>query len=290
LKSQTRKCLDRMLAHGTTTIEAKSGYGLSLEAELKSLQVICDLNQVHPVDLVPTFLGAHEVPDEYRDKRAGYIELLIKKMIPEIARKELAEYSDIFCEKGVFDIEESRRIQQAAREAGLKLRFHVDELTSFGGAELAAEMNATSADHLVYVSDAGIKALAQAGTVAVLLPGTTFSLGGSSYAPARKLMEAGVIVALSTDCNPGSSYTESLGIIVSLAVQHMKMTAAEAISAITVNAAAAVDRAGKIGRLAPGLQADIVVWDMADYRELPYHFGVNLASTVVKRGKVVLGD
>jgi imidazolonepropionase len=290
LKAQTRKCLDRMMAHGTTTIEAKSGYGLSLEAELKSLQVICDLNQVHPVDMVPTFLGAHEVPDEFRDKRSGYIELLTKKMIPEVARKELAEYSDVFCEKGVFDIEESRRIQQAAREAGLKLRFHVDELTSFGGAELAAEMNATTADHLVYVSDAGIKALAQSGTVAVLLPGTTFSLGGSSYAPARKMIEAGVIVALSTDCNPGSSYTESLGIIISLAVQHMKMTAAETISAVTVNAAAAVDRAGKIGRLAPTLQADLVVWDMADYRELPYHFGVNLASIVVKRGKVVLGD
>ena len=290
LKLQTRKCLDRMLAHGTTTIEAKSGYGLSLDAELKSLQVICDLNQVHPVDMVPTFLGAHEVPDEYRNKREEYIKLLTNVMIPEVARKELAEYSDVFCEKGVFNIDESRRIQQAARDSGLKLRFHVDELTSFGGAELAAEMNATSADHLVYVSDAGIKALAKSGTVAVLLPGTTFSLGGSSYAPARKMIEAGVIVALSTDCNPGSSYTESLGIIVSLAVQHMKMTAAEAVSAITVNAAAALDRAGKIGRLAPGLQADIVVWDMADYRELPYHFGVNLASIGVKRGKVVFGD
>jgi imidazolonepropionase len=202
----------------------------------------------------------------------------------------LAEYSDVFCEKGVFDIDESRRIQQAARDAGLKLRFHADELTSFGGAELAAEMNATSADHLVYISDAGIKALTRSGTVAVLLPGTTFSLGGSTYAPARKLIEAGAIVALSTDCNPGSSYTESLAIIVSLAVRQMKMTTAEAISAITINAAAALDRAGRIGRLVPGLQADIVVWDMADYREMPYHFGVNLASKVVKRGKVVLGD
>jgi imidazolonepropionase len=290
LKQQTRKCLDRMLAHGTTTIEAKSGYGLSLEAEIKSLEVISDLSQVHPIDLAPTFLGAHEVPDEYRNKRGEYLRLLIHEMIPEVAKRELAEYSDVFCEKGVFDIDESRRIQQAARDAGLKLRFHADELTSFGGAELAAEMNATSADHLVYISDAGIKALTRSGTVAVLLPGTTFSLGGSTYAPARKLIEAGAIVALSTDCNPGSSYTESLAIIVSLAVRQMKMTTAEAISAITINAAAALDRAGRIGRLVPGLQADIVVWDMADYREMPYHFGVNLASKVVKRGKVVLGD
>ena len=290
LKDRTRKCLDRMLAHGTTTIEAKSGYGLSLDAELKSLQVICDLNQVHPVDLVPTFLGAHEVPDEYRGKRDEYIGLLTREMIPEVARREMAEYSDVFCEKGVFDIDESRSIQQAARDAGLKLRFHVDELSSFGGAELAAEMNATSADHLVYISDAGIKALAQSGTAAVLLPGTTFSLGGAAYAPARKLIEAGAIVALSTDCNPGSSYTESLAIIVSLAVRQMKITTAEAISAITVNAAAALDRAGRIGRLVPGLLADIVIWDMADYRELPYHFGVNLASTVIKRGKVVQGE
>lgn len=290
LKQQTRKCLDRMLAHGTTTIEAKSGYGLSLEAEIKSLEVIRDLSQVHPIDLAPTFLGAHEVPDEYRNHRGEYLRLLIHEMIPEVAKRELAEYSDVFCEKGVFDIEESRRIQQAARDAGLKLRFHVDELTSFGGAELAAEMNATSADHLVYISDAGIKALAQSGTAAVLLPGTTFSLGGPTYAPARKLIDNGAIVALSTDCNPGSSYTESLAIIVSLAVRQMKMTTAEAISAITINAAAALDRAGRIGRLVPGLQADIVVWDMADYRELPYHFGVNLASHVVKRGKVILGD
>jgi len=290
LKQRTRKCLDRMLAHGTTTIEAKSGYGLSLEAEIKSLEVIRDLSQVHPIDLAPTFLGAHEVPDEYRNNRGEYLRLLIHEMIPEVAKRELAEYSDVFCEKGVFDIEESRRIQQAARDAGLKLRFHADELTSFGGAELAAEMNATSADHLVYISDAGIRALAQSGTAAVLLPGTTFSLGGPNYAPARKLIDNGAIVALSTDCNPGSSYTESLAIIVSLAVRQMKMTTAEAISAITINAAAALDRAGRIGRLVPGLQADIVVWDMADYRELPYHFGVNLASHVVKRGKVVLGD
>lgn len=288
LKRRTRQCLDRMLAHGITTIEAKSGYGLSTEAEIKSLEVIRDLNAEHPIDLIPTFLGAHEVPDEYRDNREEYIRLVIDEMIPQVVENGLAEYCDIFCEKGVFDIEESRRIMQAAKDAGLKLRFHADELASSGGAELAAEMNAYTADHIVHVSEAGIKAIAKAGTVAVLLPGTTFSLGGTRYAPARKMIEAGVVVALSTDCNPGSSFTESLGIIVSLAVLQMKMTAAEAICGITVNAAAAVDRVGKIGRLLAGLQADMVIWDMEDYRELPYHYGVNLASKVIKRGKVVV--
>jgi imidazolonepropionase len=286
---RTRRCLDRMLSHGTTTIEAKSGYGLSTEAEIKSLEIIKELNEVHPIDLVPTFLGAHEVPDEYRDNREEYIRIIIEEMIPKVVAEDLAEYCDIFCEEGVFDIAESRRIMQAALDAGLKLRFHADELASTGGAKLAAEMNATTADHIVYISDEGIRAIAKSGTVAVLLPGTTFSLGGKQYAPARKMIDSGVVVALSTDCNPGSSYTESLGIILTLAVLNLKMTAAEALSAVTVNAAAALDRAGKIGRLVPGLRADLVVWDMKDYRELPYHYGVNLATKVIKKGKLVVG-
>jgi len=277
-----------MLAHGITTIEAKSGYGLSTKDEIKSLEVIRDLNLEHPIELVPTFLGAHEVPDEYRDNREEYIRIVIEEMIPQVADKGLAEYCDIFCEEGVFNIDESRRIMQAALDAGLRLRFHADELGSSGGAELAASMQAVTVDHIVYVSGAGIKALAKTGTVAVLLPGTTFSLGGEKYAPARDMIEAGVTVALSTDCNPGSSYTESLGIVVSLAVLQMKMTAAEAISAITVNAACAVERADTIGRLIPGLQADVVVWDMQNYRELPYHYGVNLVTKVIKKGKVVV--
>ena len=288
LMKQTRGCLNRMLAHGTTTIEAKSGYGLSIEAEIKSLEVIRDLNREHPIELVPTFLGAHEVPDEYRDNREEYIRIVIEEMIPQVAEKGLAEYCDIFCEEGVFNIDESRRIMQAALDAGLKLRFHADELGSSGGAELAASMQAVTVDHIVHVSEAGIKALAKTGTVAVLLPGTTFSLGGKKYAPARDMIETGVTVALSTDCNPGSSYTESLGIVVSLAVLQMKMTAAEAISAITVNAACAVERADIIGQLTPGFQADIVIWDMQNYRELPYHYGVNLVTNVIKKGKVVV--
>jgi len=288
LKDRAGKCLDTMLAHGTTTIEAKSGYGLSTEAELKLLLVLKELGEVHPVEIVPTFLGAHEVPDEYRDRREQYIRLLIDEAIPLVAREKLAEYCDVFCEKGVFSVEESRRILIAAREAGLKLRVHADELTSFGGAELAAELGAASADHLVHISDAGIRALAKSGTTAVLLPGTTFSLGGSQYAPARKMIEQGVIVALSTDCNPGSSFTESLAMIVTLAVLQLKMTTAEALSAVTVNAAWSLGRAERIGRLAEGFQADLVIWDVADYREIPYHYGVNLVAKVVKRGKLVV--
>lgn len=288
LRERTNKCLDRMLAHGTTTIEAKSGYGLSLESEIKSLEVIRELDTVHPIDIVPTFLGAHEVPDEYRDDREAYIKLIIDEMIPQVTALKLAEYSDIFCEEGVFSIDESRRIQTAAQQAGLKLRFHADELGSSGGAELAAELGAVTADHIVHISEAGIEAMAKSGTVAVLLPGTTFSLGGKKYAPARHLIEAGVAVALSTDCNPGSSFTESLGIIISLAVVQMNLTVAEALCGVTVNAAHSIDRADRIGRLEAGMQADMVVWDMKDYRELPYHYGVNLVSRVIKRGKQVV--
>lgn len=289
LKQRTGRRLDRLLAHGITTIEAKSGYGLSTESEIKQLEIIRDLNQTHPIDLVPTFLGAHEVPDEYRDKREDYIDLIINEMLPRVVAERLAEFSDIFCEEGVFNVDDSRRIQQAAKDAGLGLKFHADELNSTGGAELAASMNAVSADHLVHISDEGIKAMAESGIAAVLLPGTTFSLAGNKYAPARKMIEAGVVVALSTDCNPGSSHTESLPLMISLAALQMKMTAAEAISAVTINAACAIKRQDRIGRLEVGCLADMVLWEMDDYRELPYHYGVNLAQLVIKRGKVVSG-
>ena len=288
LKAKTKERLDRFLSFGVTTIEAKSGYGLSTESEIKQLEIIRELNQTHPIDLIPTFLGAHEYPDKYRNNHEGYIDILINEMIPAVTKDNLAEFSDIFCEEGVYSVEESKRVQQAAQRAGLKLKFHADELESTGGAELAAELKAVSADHLVYISEAGIKAMAKSGTVAVMLPGTTFSLAGKQYAPARKMIEEGVTVALSTDCNPGSSYSESLSIIISLAALQMKLTAAETISAVTVNAACAVDRAGKIGQLAKGHQADITVWNMSDYRELPYHYGVNLVAKVIKKGKLVV--
>lgn len=290
ITAKSRERLDRIIAHGVTTIEAKSGYGLSTESEIQQLEIIRELNDSHPLDLVPTFLGAHEVPDEYRGKADEYIELINNEMLPLVVKNKLAEFSDIFTEKGVFDIEQSRRVQQAAKDAGLGLKFHADELTPLGGAELAAEMGAVSADHLVYITDDGIRAMAKAGVVAVLLPGTTFALGHTEYAPARKLIEAGVPVSLSTDCNPGSSYTENLPLIISIAALRMKMTAAESISAVTVNAAVAINRGDSLGQIQPGKQADIVVWNMEDYRELPYHYGVNPARVVVKRGKVAVNN
>ena len=287
LLEKAKQRLDRFLEHGVTTIEAKSGYGLSTESEIKQLEVIRELNESHPVDLIPTFLGAHEFPDEYRDNRGAYIDVIINEMLPLIAERRLAVFSDIFCDEGVFDFAQSRRIQEAAVQHGLKLKFHADELASTGGAELAASLGAVSADHLVYISEAGIKAMADSGTAAVLLPGTSYSLGSKKYAPARKMIESGVVVALSTDCNPGSNYTESLAMMLSLAAVHMKMTAAEGISAVTVNAAYAIGR-DDIGVLAPGMIADLVIWDAADVRELPYHYGVNLARAVVKKGEVTV--
>ena len=290
LSETTLKRLDRILSYGVTTLEAKSGYGLSTESEIKQLKIINDLNLKHKLDLVPTFLGAHEVPDEYQSNRDDYVDLVINEMIPAVVKDNLAEYSDIFCEEGVFDIEQSRKIQSAAKKAGLKLKFHADELKSTGGAELAASLGAISADHLVYISDEGIKALAKSGTVAVLLPGTTFYLRGKQYAPARKMIEAGVTVALSTDCNPGSSNTESLPLIITLATLQMNLTAAEALSAVTVNAACALNRSDTIGQIIAAKQADLVIWDMNDYRELPYHYGVNLVSKVIKKGKLVVNN
>jgi imidazolonepropionase len=284
----TSKRLDTMMTYGITTVEAKSGYGLSTESELKQLEIIRDLNETHTISLIPTFLGAHEVPDEYREKRGDYIELLINDMIPKVADQKLAEFCDIFCEEGVFSIDESLKIMQAAKDMGMKLKFHADELASTGGSELAAEMGAISADHIVYISDKGIKAMAESKTAAVLLPGTCFSLNSDKYAPGRKLIEAGVTVALSTDCNPGSSYSESLPLMSTLAALNYGMTAAESISAMTVNAACAIDRGDKLGRLEKNLPADIVLWKMNDYRELPYHYGINPVRSVIKDGKIII--
>jgi imidazolonepropionase len=286
LLAKSRRRLDRFLSAGVTTVEAKSGYGLSTDSELLQLEIIRELNQNHPVDLVPTFLGAHEFPDEYRQDRETYVRIIIEEMLPKVASQKLAEFSDVFCEEGVFDQDQSRRIQSAARALGLGLKFHADELEGTGGAELAASLGAVSADHLIHVSENGIRALAEAGTVAVLLPGTSFSLGAKHFAPARKMIEAGVVVALSTDCNPGSNYTESLPMMLSFAAVHYRMTAAEALAAVTVNAACAVRRADQIGMLAVGRKADLVVWDLGDYRELPYHYGLPQVRQVVKGGKV----
>jgi len=288
LYAQARKTTDRLLKHGITTIEAKSGYGLSTEAEIKSLEIIRRLNDHEAIDLFPTFLGAHEVPDEYRERRGEYVKLVIEEMIPAVAERKLALFCDVFCEEGVFSVEESRAILTAAKRAGLGLKLHADELKSTGGAELAVELAAVSADHLGYVSERGIKMLAASDTVAVLLPGTSFALGLEVTAPARKMIDAGVVVALSTDCNPGSSMTESLAMIMTLAALKLRMTTAESLAAVTVNAACAIGMGGKLGQLEAGFPADLTVWDAHDYRELPYHYGVNLVEKVIKKGKVVI--
>lgn len=288
LLARGRVTLDRMLAYGTTSVEIKSGYGLSTESELKMLRVISELRDTHAADVFPTFLGAHEFPDEWRDDRDGYVELLVSETIPAVAAEGLALFCDVFCEKGVFTVEQSRRVLEAARAHGMEPRLHADELHAFGAAELAAEVGAVSADHLVRISDDGIRAMADAGVAAVLLPGTTLSLGKKDYAPARAMIEQGVPVALATDCNPGSSMTESMQIIMALASMMLRMTPEEALVAATVNAAAALRADGELGSLAPGRLADLVVWEVDDYRAIPYHYGVNLVKAVVKRGEVVV--
>jgi imidazolonepropionase len=279
--------LDRLLSYGTTTIEAKSGYGLSLEDEIKMLQVIKELNDFHSIDLIPTFLGAHEVPPEYKDRKSQYVDLIINQMIPEVAKRKLAVFCDIFCEKGVFDIEDSRRILIAAKKHGFKLKLHADQLSAFGGSKLAAELGAISADHLEFVDDEGIRMMKDAGVIGVLLPGACFGLGMRDYPPARKMIEAGLPVALATDFNPGSSFTESMPMIMSLACLMMRMTPAEAVTASTINSACAIDSADHIGSIEVGKKADLVIWNVRDYREIPYHYGVNLVDQVIKDGKVI---
>ena len=286
LKALARPRLRRLLQHGVTTVEVKSGYGLSVADEVKCLEAIAELNAEGPWELVPTFLGAHAVPPEYRGDRDGYMRLLIDDMLPEVARGRLAEFCDVFCETGVFSVEESQRILTRARALGLRLKLHADELTPLGGAELAAQLGAASADHLLCVTDAGIDALAAAGTVATLLPGTAFFLG-VDYAPARRLIERGVPVALASDCNPGTCPTENLPLVGAMACTQMKMLPAEAVNALTLNAAAALGRSDRLGSLEPGLQADLVICDVPDYRHLFYHFGINHVRRVIKRGRVV---
>jgi len=290
LRQETFPRLDRLLSHGTTTIEAKSGYGLDMTNELKSLEIIAQLNDEHPLDLVATFLGAHEIPDEHRQDREEYIRLLMEEMIPRIAAAGLAEFCDIFCEQDVFDVPESRRILTRAREAGLKLKLHADELAASGGSQLAAELQAVSADHLVYTDADGIAAMATANVIPVLLPGTAFFLGSERYAPAREMIAAGLPVALATDLNPGSCMTESMPMILTLACLKMNLLPSEAICAATINAAWAIDRGRMVGSLEKGKRADLVIWNMSNYKILPYHFGVNLVDTVIKSGRVVYRD
>jgi len=281
--------LNNFLKFGTTTLEAKSGYGLSLEDELKSLRVIKELNRLHPIDLVPTFLGAHEIPDEYREHRERYIDLIINEMIPQVVAEGLAEYCDIFCEDHVFNVDESRRILTAAKAAGLKVKIHADQLTASGGGNLAAEMQATSADHLDHVTPQVLEQLKKHNVSPVLLPGAVFFLGLNRYAPARAMIQAGLPVALATDFNPGSCMTESLQIISTIACIYMKMLPHEAWIATTINAAKAINREQSIGSLEIDKNADFVIWNIPNADYFPYHFGVNHVDKVIKKGAILIG-
>jgi imidazolonepropionase len=273
-----------LVANGTTTVEVKSGYGLKLETELAQLEAIRQASTGDGPDLIPTFLGAHEVPPEARDDPDSYVSLVVEEMLPAVSRQGIARFCDVFCEPGVFTIEQSRTVLEAARQHGLRLKLHADEIDYSGGAELAAELDAVSADHLAAVSEAGIVTLSGSSTVAVLLPGTMLFLGSSHQAPARRLIDAGVAVALATDFNPGSSPGLSLPLMATLGVSQMGMIPAETIVAITVNAAAAVGEAETRGQIESGYRADLVLAAVGDWRELPYWYGVNLISEVWIQG------
>ncbi|KZM52837.1 imidazolonepropionase [Geobacillus stearothermophilus] len=289
LYEESKRRLDQFLLHGVTTVEAKSGYGLSLEHEIKQLEVAKRLDDTHPVDIVSTFLGAHAVPPEWKHDPDKYVRLVIDEMIPEVSRRGLAEFNDVFCERGVFTPDQARLILEAGKEHGLTPKIHADEIEPYGGAELAAEVGAISADHLLRASDEGIRRMADGGVIGVLLPGTAFFLM-TQAADARRLIDAGVPVALATDCNPGSSPTVSLPLVMSLACLHMGMTPAEAMAAATINAAHAIGRAHLVGSLEPGKKADLVMFNVPNYVQIMYHYGVNHVETVIKGGEVVVKE
>ena len=283
LKESGRKRLDRMLAMGVTTVEGKSGYGMDKDTELKQLEVMKALNEEHPVDIVSTFMGAHATPSEYKRREDDFLDYMIKEVMPVVKEKNLAECCDIFCEKNVFDIEQSRRYLTAARDLGFKLKIHADEIVTLGGTELATELNALSADHLLQASDKGIERLAESNTVATLLPCTAFSLK-EHYARGRYMIDMGCTVALATDLNPGSSFTNSIPLLFALACIYMQLSPEEAVTALTINAAAAVGKADKIGSIDVGKQGDLVILEYPSYKFLPYHIGMNIVEKVVKKG------
>jgi imidazolonepropionase len=290
LRALCLRRLDDMLLTGTTTVEAKSGYGLNVGDEIKQLEVLRDLGPLHPVDIVPTFMGAHEVPPEFRERRDEYIGLLIDTLIPEVRRRNLAEFFDVFCEPGVFSLDETAALIRAAKEAGFKVKVHADEFVTLGGAELAANLGAVSAEHLIAISEAGIMKLAAAGTAAILLPGVPFFLMMDKRAPARRLIDAGAAVALATDFNPGSSHLSSMLFVLQLGVFTLGMGVEEAVNACTANAAYAVDRHREVGTLEPGKRMDLLLLDISDYISLAYRLGPNPVRLVLKDGKAVVRD
>ena len=289
LYKKAKKSLDRMLEFGVTTVEEKSGYGLELNTEIKQLEVARALDKNHPVDLVHTFLGAHAVPEEYKENHKAYIDILVDVMMPKIKDMGLAEFCDVFCEEGVFTIEESEYILQKAKEIGYKLKIHADEIESLGGAELAAKLGCVSADHLMAASDEGIKMMAENNVVSNILPATSFNLN-KNYADCRKMIDMGAIVSLSSDYNPGSCPSENLQLVMQLGCLHLKMTPNEVLTAVTINAAYAIDRADKIGSIEVGKNADFVVFDARNVEYLMYHFGINHTKKVYKNGNLVVDN
>ena len=307
LVTQSRVRLDAMLAHGTTTAEAKTGYGLDVENELKMLQAIAALDASHPVDLVPTFLGAHVIPEEFKGRADAYVDLVIQRMLPAVRDWPFAVdpsqnakshhplttshsplFCDVFCDEGAFTLDQTRRILTRAKELGFGLRVHADEFANLGAARLAAELGAASADHLMVTSREEMREMAQAGVTAVLLPGTTFGLGQTRFADGRAFVDENVPVALGSDINPGTCWCESMPLIMALACRYEGLTPAEAIVAATVNAAASLRMADRVGSLEPGKLADVLIADVPDYRHLAYRFGANPIETVIKRGRVVV--
>jgi imidazolonepropionase len=282
--------LDDMLLTGTTTVEAKSGYGLNVNDELKQLEVLKDLGPLHPVDVIPTFMGAHEIPPEFRDRRNGYINLIIQTLIPEVRRRGLAEFFDVFCEPGIFSLDETAALLRAAKDAGFKIKVHAEEFVTLGGAELAASLGAVSAEHLIAVSDEGIRKLAAAGTAAILLPGVSFFLMMDKRAPARRLIDAGAAIALATDFNPGSSHLSSMLFVLQLGVFTLGLGVEEAVNACTANAAYAIDRHHEVGTLEAGKKLDLLLMDVADYISLAYRLGRNPVRHVLKNGRIVVKD
>lgn len=286
LFEKSRAFLDEMLAQGVTTAELKSGYGLDMETELKQLRVIKRLNEAHPMDAVATYLGAHAIPEEYRGKNDEYIDFIISDMLPEIKRQGLAEFCDVFLETGVFGVEESRRLLTAAREMGFGLKIHADEIDELGGSQLAGELGAVSAEHLIATGERGMEALARGGVIAALLPCTSLYLN-KSFARARDMIARGIPVAVATDFNPGSCPSLNIGLCMTMAYLKYRMTPEEILSSVTVNAACAVNCGGSTGTIEPGKQADMVIWNAEDMEMLCYRMGSNLAGTVIKNGAIV---
>ncbi|RME81280.1 MAG: imidazolonepropionase [Planctomycetota bacterium] len=278
---------DRLMDFGVTTVEVKSGYGLATEHEIKQLEAIKKLNQLHVMDFIPTFLGAHEVPLEYKDNKGEYLKILLEEMIPEVGRRNLARFCDVFCEAHVYSVEESRVILERAKEYGMTPKLHADEIEPMGGAELAAEVGAISADHLGAISEEGMKRLAESGVIAVLLPSTSFYLRLPHYAPARAMIEKGIPIALATDLNPGSSMTENFPFILTLACLYLGLTPQEALTAATLNAACAIGEGKNCGSLEMGKKADILLVNIPNLEYLPYHYGVNHVDMVLKKGEIV---